>query len=82
MRAFRRDASVQCDWRARSRVVVILFEKRSSRACPISGRLPLGNVTYLRRSASIMNWWDVRAYADSVDKSPARRGMFASDAKA
>lgn len=30
MRAFRRDAIVQCDWRARSRVVAILFDKRSS----------------------------------------------------
>lgn len=82
MRAFCRNAIVQCDWQARSRVVVILFEKRSSRVRPISGRLLFGNVTYLRRSASIMNWCDMRAYAGSVDKSSARRGIFASDAKA
>jgi len=82
VRAFCRNAIVQCDWQARSRVVAISFEKRSSRARPISGRLPFGNVTYLRRSVSIMNWCNVRAYADSVDKSSTRRGMFALDAKA
>lgn len=77
VRAFcRKRKRSTCDWLARA---IPWWRFRSKSVHPISGRLPLGNVTYLRRSASIMNWWDVRPYADSVDKSSARRGMFASD---